>query len=98
MADAPAISILICTYNRADFVSAAIGSVLKQTRGDFELLVWDDGSTDDTVAVARRAAGDDPRARVVQGEHAGFTRSIAAASRHLSAPYFGWVDSDDALM
>src|SRR3954467_3654869 len=95
MPSIPAISLLICTYNRDDFVSAAIGSVLKQTRADFELLVWDDGSTDATADGARRALGDDPRARIVRAPHAGYTRSIAAASRQLSAPYFGWVDSDD---
>jgi glycosyltransferase involved in cell wall biosynthesis len=94
----PAISILICAYNRADLVSAAIGSVLKQTRSDFELLIWDDGSTDDTADVARRAAGDDPRVRIVRAQHAGFTRSLAAASRQVSAPYLGWVDSDDAIL
>lgn len=98
MPAAPAISLLICAYNRASFVAAAIGSVLRQTRGDFELLVWDDGSTDDTLEVARRAAGGDPRVRVIAGPHAGFTASINAAAKHLSAPYFGWVDSDDAIL
>ena len=55
----PAISIVITAYNRREYVAAAIGSVLRQIRRDFELIVWDDGSSDDTVAVAKQAAGGD---------------------------------------
>ena len=98
MPPTPAISVLICAYNRAKFISAAIGSVLRQTRTDFELLVWDDGSTDDTVAIARKAAGDDPRVRIMGGPNVGFTKSCNLAAKHLTAPYLGWVDSDDAIL
>src|SRR4051794_22807260 len=98
MPPTPAISVLICAYNRAKFISAAIGSVLRQTRTDFELLVWDDGSTDDTVAVARKAAGDDPRVRIMGAPNVGFTRACNLAVKHLTAPYLGWVDSDDAIV
>ncbi len=94
----PVISIVITAYNRASFVAAAIGSVLRQTRGDFELVVFDDGSTDDTVAVARKAAGDDPRVRVVIGEHGGMSNALNAAAALMTGKYFGCLDSDDALM
>ena len=53
----PSISLIIGVWNRADYVASAIKSVLNQTRGDFELIVWDDGSTDDSLAVAREPAG-----------------------------------------
>ena len=96
-AAAPAISLVMATYNRADYVGPAIRSVLAQTRPDFELIVWDDGSTDDTLAAAREAAGSDPRVRVVAGEHAGFTKTLNRAAREAAGSYFGWVDSDDAL-
>src|SRR2546430_2162792 len=95
---APAISLAITAYNRAEYVGATIGSVLRQTRRDFELVVFDDGSTDDTVAVAQKASGDDPRVRIVAGEHGGsMARSINSAAKLLTGKYFGWVDSDDAL-
>jgi glycosyltransferase involved in cell wall biosynthesis len=81
----PAISLIICVYNRRRFVADAIKSVLVQTRGDFELIVWDDGSTDDSLEVAQAAAKGDPRLRVMH------------AAKMLSAPYFGWIDSDDIL-
>ena len=93
----PAISLIIAAYNRAGFVRLAIQSVLKQTRSDFELLVWDDGSTDDTFAAAREAAQGDPRVRVMQGANQGAAGAINAAAKFVSAPYFGWIDSDDLL-
>jgi len=46
------ISIVMTTYNQERYLSAAIASILAQTRRDFELLVWDDGSTDGSVEVA----------------------------------------------
>jgi glycosyltransferase involved in cell wall biosynthesis len=98
MANAPAISIITTLYNRADFVSATIGSILNQTRKDFELIVWDDGSTDDSLAVARRAAGDDPRVRIVAAKHAGAAPAFNAAARETSGRFFAWVDSDDGLV
>ena len=45
------ISLVITVYNRERYLGAAIESVLAQTRGDLELLVWDDGSTDRSVEI-----------------------------------------------
>jgi glycosyltransferase involved in cell wall biosynthesis len=91
------ISLVIPAYNRERFVGAAVRSVLAQTRRDFELIVWDDGSTDGTVAAAREAAGGDPRVRVVAGEHRGVSATLNAAIRSSGGAYVGWVDSDDGL-
>ena len=52
----PAISVIIGVFNRENYVAAAIKSVLNQTRRDFELVVWDDGSTDNSLTVAKDAA------------------------------------------
>jgi glycosyltransferase involved in cell wall biosynthesis len=93
----PAISIIIPAYNRADYVGAAVESVLAQTRGDFEAVVWDDGSSDGTIEAARRAAGGDPRVRVIAGKHAGVSVSINAAAKVTSGKYLGVLDSDDQL-
>jgi glycosyltransferase involved in cell wall biosynthesis len=93
----PTVSLLIPAHNRADFVAAAVGSVLRQTYRDFELLVWDDGSSDATADVAERAAVGDSRVCIVRAPHAGVCASINAATRQLSGEYLGWVDSDDAI-
>jgi glycosyltransferase involved in cell wall biosynthesis len=91
------ISLMISVWNRTDYVAAAIKSVLNQTRGDFELVVWDDGSTDDSVKVAREASRNDPRVRVIAAGHQGMPLAVNAAANVLSSEYFGWVDSDDIL-
>jgi glycosyltransferase involved in cell wall biosynthesis len=62
----PRVSVCIPSYNAARFLAAAIDSVLAQTFADFELVVSDDASTDDTAAVLARYA--DPRLRVVRAE------------------------------
>ena len=63
----PLLSVLMTAYNRGRFIGAAIESVLAQTMSDFELIVVDDRSSDDTVEIARRYERD-PRVRVVQNE------------------------------
>jgi glycosyltransferase involved in cell wall biosynthesis len=89
--------LIIPAFNREKYISAAVGSVLRQTRTDFELVVWDDGSTDRTVDAARAAAAGDARVCVLPADHAGITRSLNAAARSCRGKYIGWVDSDDAL-
>ena len=51
MPDAPLVSILLPTYNRAHLLPRAVDSVLGQTYPNWELLIWNDGSTDETEAV-----------------------------------------------
>lgn len=92
-----AISIVIPVYNRERYLSAAIESVLGQTRRDFELLIWDDGSTDDSLNIARYYAKHNEQIKVVAAEHQGQTLSLKAALSMTCGTYLGWVDSDDLL-
>ena len=93
----PLFSVVIPTYNRRDLVSRAIASVLAQTFEDFELLVVDDGSTDET---ARLVLGlGDPRIRLValaknRGPSAARNAGIAAARGEL----ISMLDSDDEYL
>ncbi|UBF23967.1 glycosyltransferase [Kovacikia minuta CCNUW1] len=93
----PSISILITTYNREQYLSAAIESVLAQTYSDFELLIWDDGSTDRSLEIAHTYANQDDRVRVVAASHQGIARTRKAAIAQMVSKYIGWVDSDDIL-
>ncbi|MFM7363564.1 MAG: CHAT domain-containing protein [Cuspidothrix sp.] len=93
----PAISLIITAYNRERYLSAAIESILSQTRGDFELLIWDDGSTDSSPEIAHQYAKQDNRVRVIVAEHLGQTLALKSAISNTTSPYIGWVDSDDLL-
>jgi len=93
----PAISLVMTLFNRERYVGEAIESVLAQSRRDFELVVWDDGSTDHSLEIARDYAKLDERVRVVTAEHLGRTPALKAAIAETTGPYLGWVDSDDLL-
>lgn len=90
----PRVSVLMPSYNCAHYVTEAIGSICRQTFTDFELVVLDDASTDDTANVL--AGLTDPRIKVVEGSQ---RRGIAASRNHLvelaSSPMIAWMDADD---
>ncbi|MEG3875535.1 glycosyltransferase [Microcoleus sp. Z1_B5] len=65
------ISIVMTVYNRERYLKAAIESVLAQTYPNFELLIWDDGSTDNSLNIARNYAKLDPRIKALAAEHRG---------------------------
>ena len=69
------VSIIIPCYNSAAFLRACMDSVLAQTMEDFEAILIDDGSKDETLAVARAYAVKDARVRVLAQEN----RGVAAA-------------------
>ena len=93
----PLISIVIVNYNRERYLGAAIESVLSQTEGEFELLIWDDGSTDRCVDIALDYAKRDRRVRVVAANHRGVASARQGAIAQTTGAYIGWVDSDDLL-
>ncbi len=89
---APRVSVLIPTYNRADLIGAAIDSVFAQTFQDFEIIVVDDGSTDDTRDVIARY-GD--RVQYLRIDHAGPAPARNAGFRAARGEYVCILDSDD---
>ncbi|HEY9830746.1 MAG TPA: glycosyltransferase, partial [Stenomitos sp.] len=91
------ISLVITVYNRERFLGAAIESILTQTQPDFELLIWDDGSTDRSVEIAQNYAQQDSRVRVVVAEHQGRSLALKDAIAQTTGRYIGFVDSDDIL-
>jgi glycosyltransferase involved in cell wall biosynthesis len=90
----PTVSVIIPTYNRADLVTQAIDSVLQQTYQDFELIVVDDGSTDDTESIVR-AYGD--RVLYVRTQNGGTGHARNVGMEHASGRYLTFLDSDDLL-
>jgi glycosyltransferase involved in cell wall biosynthesis len=92
MALGPAISVIIATYNRARFVRQTIESVLQQRFQDFELIVVDDGSTDDTRTVVESFG---PRVRYYYQANRGPAAARNFGAQLAGAPWIAFQDSDD---
>ncbi|MDB5456972.1 MAG: hypothetical protein JWP92_2557 [Caulobacter sp.] len=95
---APRVSVLMANHNGGPFIAHALASVQRQTLQDLEIIVVDDGSRDDSVAVVRRLAMLDPRIRLLLRPEAGGPG--AARNAALAAARGQWVaivDSDDLI-
>jgi len=82
-------------HNGATYLSKAVQSILNQTFPDFELLILDDGSTDDSAVIAHRHADTDPRVRVIQLDRVGLTRALNLGLESARAPWIARMDADD---
>jgi len=89
----PRVTVIIGTWNRARYVGNAMRSILDQTLDDLELIVADDGSTDETAAVVREF--EDSRLRYLPGTHVGISRNLNRALAEARSPYVALLDSDD---
>jgi glycosyltransferase involved in cell wall biosynthesis len=94
---APRVSIIVPAYNAARFLGAAIESAFAQTLPDWEMLVVDDGSKDDTLSVAERYAALDPRVRVFTQSNAGpsVARNRGYKVTHPASEAVVFLDADD---
>ena len=92
--DAPAVSVVITTFNRQELLPRAVRSVLSQTYTDFELIIVDDHSTDSTGSVVRDF--EDPRIRYVRLEkNSGLSASRNTGIHIARGQYVAFLDDDD---
>jgi glycosyltransferase involved in cell wall biosynthesis len=92
----PKVSILIATYNRFEFLEKAIASALRQTWKDFEVVVVDDGSSDETALVVARAQKKDDRIRYFPIMHSGRISIVSNVGlRQARGKYIAILDDDD---
>lgn len=92
-AGTPTVSVVLTTYNRLPLLREAVASVIGQTFDDWELIVVDDGSTDDTREYLETI--DDPRVRPIGLEHRGITSARNAGLRLARGEWVAFFDSDD---
>ena len=93
---APRVTVLIGSFNNGATLAAGIDAILAQTVEDLELIVVDDGSTDETVAITERAAAADPRVRLLSmGRNVGISTSLNAGVNAARAPIVAIQDADD---
>ena len=95
MTNNPFFSIVIPTYNRANFISKAIESVLAQSFKDFEIVVVDDGSTDETEQVVMSIKNEKVRYFRKENEERAAARNFGA--RSAKGKYINFLDSDDTI-
>jgi len=92
----PRVTIGLPVRNGTRYVREALDSILAQTFTDFELVISDNASTDDTEQICRAYAARDRRVRYVRRAHdVGVTRNFNAVVTQAAAPYFKWASSDD---
>lgn len=92
----PKISVVIPTYNRAHLLYEAIQSVLNQTFTDFELIIVDDGSTDNTEEVVRSII--DPRVNYLKQSNRGVSAARNTGLKVCTGEFVAFLDSDDLFL
>ncbi|NKB64465.1 MAG: glycosyltransferase [Gammaproteobacteria bacterium] len=89
----PKVSVLLCVYNGGEYLGESVSSILGQSFQDFELVLVDDGSTDN--AVAGIEALNDPRIRIIRKKNSGLTPSLNFGISHCRGEYIARQDADD---
>ena len=89
------VSIIVPIYNSEKYISACIESILHQTYKDFELLLIDDGSTDNTNNIIKKYK--DSRIKIYRQENKGTGAARNLGMKHANGNYLTFVDSDDAI-
>jgi glycosyltransferase involved in cell wall biosynthesis len=91
----PHISIIVPAYNAEAYISDAINSALNQTFSDIEVIVVNDGSTDNTLEIIRNI--DDSRIHLVEADHQGASAARNIGLKEATGEYIQFLDSDDIL-
>jgi len=94
---APRVSILLPVFDAAATLGACLRSVRRQTFGDWECVIVDDGSRDGSLACARRHADADPRFRVIARPHRGLVPTLGEGLAHCRGAFVARMDADDLM-
>jgi glycosyltransferase involved in cell wall biosynthesis len=94
----PLVSVVVPVYNADAYLSACISSILEQTYTHFELLIVDDGSTDDLADMIAAVAAKDYRIRVIRQVHSGVTRAFINGFNHSTGTLVARMDADDVML
>lgn len=91
----PFVSVVIPAYNAANTLKETVQSVFEQTFQDFEIIIVDDGSKDDTLQTANSIAENDSRVRVISQKNGGAASARNTGIRAAKGEYIALVDADD---
>ena len=93
----PLISVIIPVHNTQDYVAGCIASLRAQILTDFEIILVDDGSTDNSFQAARAAIGRDARFRLIRQENLGLSEARNTGLKMAQGSFIAFVDSDDSV-
>lgn len=91
----PKVSIIVPVYNGEQYLTKCINSILDQTLSDFEVIIINDGSTDNSEHICRDYSLRDDRIKVISKSNGGLSSARNAGLRLAKGEYIGFVDSDD---
>lgn len=94
----PLISVIMATYNRTELLPRSIESVLNQTFANFELIIVDDGSTDETQSILKNYEGQDSRIVVAYQLNSGLATGLNHGLQLAKGKYIALMDDDDISM
>ena len=92
----PELSIIVPMHNVGKTIRACIESILASDYSDYELLLVDDGSNDDTVSICKSIKNKDSRLRILQKENSGAGLSRQYGLERANGKYVAFVDGDDS--
>jgi len=91
------ISTIVPIYNAANYLETCLKSLIHQTEQDLQIILIDDGSTDNSLSIAHSFAAKDPRILVLQQDHAGQSAARNKGMEHAKGEYIAFVDADDYI-
>src|SRR5215212_8531045 len=95
MVESPNVSVVIPAYNAAGTLANTLASATDQTYRSLEILVVNDGSTDDTSSIVLRHSHVDPRIRLIEKSHGGVASARNLGIAQSAAPFVAFLDADD---
>jgi glycosyltransferase involved in cell wall biosynthesis len=91
----PAVSVVMAVFNGARFLPETLASLQAQTMRDFEIVIVDDGSSDNSPEILRAFAQAEPRCRILTQTNQGQVSARNLGARSAMAPLIAWLDADD---
>lgn len=89
------ISVIIPVYNAGKFLGECVDSVLNQTKENIEIVIVNDGSTDESASIIDRYTANHANIRAITQKNSGVERARAVGYQNARGRYIGWIDADD---
>ena len=91
------VSVIVPVYNVASYLPEALDSIVNQTYKDLEIIIVDDGSTDDSACICEKYASSDSRIKVIHQDNRGLSGARNTGLAHATGDLVSFIDSDDSL-